>query len=33
MLEIVTYQPGDEIAFLCPEKDEDASAVTVTQLL
>ena len=33
LLEIVTYQPGDEVAFMCPEKDEDTSAVTVTQLL
>ena len=33
LLEIVTYQPGDAISFMCPEKDEDTSAVTVTQLL
>ena len=33
LLEIVTYQPGDQIAFMCPEKDEEVVTVTVTDLL
>ena len=33
LLEIVTYQPGDAIAFRCAEKNEAAAAVTVTELL
>lgn len=33
LLEIVTYQPGDQIAFRCVEKDEEAATVTVSELL
>ncbi|WP_455137331.1 Tat pathway signal sequence [Thermophilibacter sp.] len=33
MLEIVTYQPGDAIAFRVAEKDVGAPVVTVTELL
>ncbi|WP_239471003.1 Tat pathway signal sequence [Olsenella uli] len=33
LLEIVTYQPGDQIAFRCAEKNEEAATVTVTELL
>ncbi|WP_226371796.1 Tat pathway signal sequence [Thermophilibacter gallinarum] len=33
LLEIVTYQPGDEIAFRCGEKTEEAATVTVADLL
>lgn len=33
LLEIVTYQPGDAIAFRCAEKGEGAAVVTVTELL
>ena len=33
LLEIVTYQPGDQIAFRCGEKTEEAATVTVADLL
>lgn len=33
LLEIVTYQPGDAISFMCGEKNEEAVTVTVTELL
>ena len=33
LLEIVTYQPGDQIAFRCGEKSEEAVTVTVSDLL
>ena len=33
LLEIVTYQPGDQIAFRCVEKSEEAVTVTVSELL
>ena len=33
LLEIVTYQPGDQIAFRCGEKTEGAATVTVTEVL
>ncbi len=33
LLEIVTYQPGDQIAFRCGEKIEGAATVTVTEVL
>ncbi len=33
LLEIVTYQPGDQIAFSCAEKTEGADTATVTELL
>ncbi len=33
LLEIVTYQPGDEISFRCGEKTEEAATVTVADLL
>ena len=33
LLEIVTYQPGDAISFMCGEKNEEAVTVTVTDLL
>lgn len=33
LLEIVTYQPGDQIAFRCGEKTEEAATVTVANLL
>lgn len=33
LLEIVTYQPGDEIAFRCGEKTEGTATVTVTEVL
>ena len=33
LLEIVTYQPGDQITFRHAEKDGEAAAVTVTELL
>ena len=32
LVEIVTYQAGDEISFRCVEKDDDAATVTVTEL-
>lgn len=32
-LEIVAYQPGDAISFMCGEKNEEAVTVTVTELL
>ena len=32
LVEIVTYQAGDEISFRCVEKDDDAPTVTVTEL-
>lgn len=33
LLEIVAYQPGDQIAFRCVEKSEEAATVTVSDLL
>lgn len=33
LLEIVAYQPGDQIAFRCVEKSEEAATVTVSELL
>ena len=33
LLEIVTYQPGDQIAFRCGEKTEGAATATVTEVL
>ena len=33
LLEIVTYQPGDQISFRCVEKTEEAATVTVSDLL
>lgn len=33
LLEIVTYQPGDQISFRCVEKNEEAATVTVSELL
>ena len=33
LLEIVTYQPGDAISFMCGEKNEEAVTVTATDLL
>ena len=33
LLEIVTYQPGDQIAFRCGEKIEGVATVTVTEVL
>lgn len=33
LLEIVTYQPGDQIVFRCVEKSEEAVTVTVSDLL
>ncbi len=33
LLEIVTYQPGDQIVFRCVEKSEEAVTVTVSELL
>ena len=33
LLEIVTYQPGDTISFMCGEKNEEAVTVTATDLL
>ena len=33
LLEIVTYQPGDQIAFRCGEKTEGATTATVTEVL
>ena len=33
LLEIVTYQPGDQIAFRCVEKSEEAVTVTVSELM
>ena len=33
MVEIVTYQAGDKIAFRCGEKIEGLATVTVTELL
>ena len=33
LLEIVTYQPGDQISFRCVEKNEEAVTVTATELL
>ena len=33
LLEIVTYQPGDEISFRCGEKTEEAATATVADLL
>ena len=33
LLEIVTYQTGDQIAFRCVEKSEEAVTVTVSELL
>ena len=33
LVEIVTYQAGDEISFRCVEKDDDAATVTVTELI
>ena len=33
LLGIVTYQPGDQIAFRCVEKSEEAVTVTVSELL
>ena len=32
LVEIVTYQAGDEISFRCVEKDDDVATVTVTEL-
>ena len=32
LVEIVTYQTGDEISFRCVEKDDDVATVTVTEL-
>ena len=32
LVEIVTYQAGDEISFRCVEKDDGAATVTVTEL-
>ena len=33
LLEIVTYQPGDQILFRCVEKNEEAATVTVSEVL
>lgn len=33
LVEIVTYQPGDQISFRCAERDEGSVTVTATELL